>query len=55
MRIRTQVGNNDPQKKTKVKKCIVLKVLDVIFLGLEASPVDWTSFMGHSRLGINNV
>jgi hypothetical protein len=32
-------GNKDPQKKRKVKKCIVLKVLDVLFLRLEVFSV----------------
>ncbi len=39
--IRIQMGKNDP-KKEKVKKFIVLK-LDVLFWGLEASSVAWTS------------
>ncbi len=35
-----------PQTKTKVKKCIVLKVFDVLVLGLKASLVAWTWGMG---------
>jgi hypothetical protein len=41
-------GQNDPQKKKKVDKCMYvnvwIKVLDVLFC-LEAFSVVWTSFM----------
>ncbi len=41
--IRIQEGKNDPQKIEKVNK---FEVLDVLFWGLKASPVAWTSSWG---------
>jgi hypothetical protein len=43
IRNRIKEGKNDPQKKFDATSCY--EVLDVLFLGLKASPVAWTSFM----------
>ncbi len=39
------VGQNDPQNIEKNYEISCFEVLDVLFLGLKASPVAWTSFM----------
>jgi hypothetical protein len=42
--IRIQEGNNDTQKLAKVREISCFEVLDVLFRGMKASPVAWTSF-----------
>jgi hypothetical protein len=49
--IRIRIGNPDPdpggQKRThKIEEVPWFEMLDVLFWGLKASPVAWTSFMG---------
>jgi hypothetical protein len=43
--IRIQESKNDPQKKKKSKEISCFELLDVLFLGLKASPVAWASFI----------
>ncbi len=43
--IHIQEGKNYQQKQKKVDKFIFFEVLDILFWGLKASPVAWTSFM----------
>jgi hypothetical protein len=43
--IRIQEGKNYPQKLNEVDKFLIFWMMDVLFWGLKASPVAWTSFM----------
>jgi hypothetical protein len=45
MRIRIQKGKNDPHKYKKRSEILCFEVLAVLFKGLEASSIAWTSFM----------
>jgi hypothetical protein len=52
IRIRIHFGRLDPDPDpgghklhTKVKKCQVFEVLDVLFWGMKTSPVAWTFFL----------
>jgi hypothetical protein len=51
--IRIQEGKNDPQKIGKFFEMSCFEVLEVLFSGLKASSVAWTSLKGmrYSRAG----